>query len=183
MAKAFEKIVYNQLNNFLNQNTIISTHQSGFRSQHSTETTLLDATNQLLVNMDKGLISGILFLDLIKAFDTVDLEILLSKLDRYGIRGRALQWFISYILERKQMCKINDTISNVKKIRCGVPQRSNLGPLLFLFYINDLPNCLETTRASIFADDTNISCCSNSPNDIEHKLNTDLENVHKWLLA
>ena len=81
------------------------------------------------------------------------------------------------------MCKINDSISNVKKIRCGVPQGSNLGPLLFLIYINDLPNCLETTRASMFADDANISCCSNSPNDIEPKLNTDLENVHKWLLA
>ena len=167
MAKAFEKIVCNQLNDFLNQNTIISTYQSGFRSRHSTETTLLDTTNQLLVNMDKGLISGILFLDLKKAFDTADHEILLSKLERYGIRGRTLQWFISYILERKQMCKINNSISNVKKIRCGVPQGSNLGPLLFLIYINDLPNCLETIRASMFVDDTNI-CCSNSPSDIEH---------------
>ena len=93
---------------------IISTHQSGFRSRHSTETTLLDTTNQLLVNMDKGLISGILFLDLKKAFDTVHHEILLSKLERYGIRGKTLQWFRSYILERKQMCKINDSISNLK---------------------------------------------------------------------
>jgi hypothetical protein len=114
VAKAFEKIVYNQLNNFLNQNTTISTHQSGFRSRNSTETTLLHTTNQLLVNMDKGLISGILFLDLKKAFDTVHHEILLSKLERYGIRGKTLQWFRSYILERKQMCKINDSISNLK---------------------------------------------------------------------
>ena len=95
MPKTFEKIVYNQLDNFLNENyTIISTHQSGFRDQHSTETTLLHTTNQLLVNMDKGL-------DLKKAFHTVHHDILISKLECHGIRGRTLQWFRSYIHERK----------------------------------------------------------------------------------
>jgi hypothetical protein len=88
-----------------------------------------------------------------------------------------------HISKGNKCAKLMTRFQMLKKIRCGVPQGSNLGPLLFLIYINDLPNCLETTRASMFADDTNISCCSISPSDIEHKLNTDLDNVHKWLLA
>lgn len=183
VAKIFEKIIYIQFNDYLNNNQIISKHQSGFRTQHSTETTLLHTTNQCLVNMDKGLINGILFLDLKKAFDTVDHKILVSKLERYGVRGVTLKWFQSYLHERKQICKINSSKSNTNNITCGVPQGSNLGPLLFLVYINDLPNCLETTQASMFADDTNITCRGESPADIESKINIDLDNVHNWLTA
>ena len=95
-----------------------------------------------------------------------------------------MQWFQSYLNQRKQICKLNNIVSDVKEICCGVPQGSNLGPLLFIIYINDLPNCLQTTKASMFsADDTNISCEGQSSTDIESKLNGELDIVYKWLIA
>ena len=129
--------------------------------------------------MDKGLINGMLFLDLKRAFDTVDNEILLSKLECYGVHGTALQWFQSYLNQRKQICKLNNIVLDVKEICCGVPQGSNLGPLLFLIYINDTPICIQTTKVSMFADDTNMSCEGQSSTDIEYKLNGELDIVHK----
>ena len=118
---------------------------------------LLSTTNSWLLNMDSGLLNGVLFLDLKKAFDTVDHKIMLKKLFLYGFRNNALNWFTSYLKERTQVCKVNNTISSVKSIRCGVPQGSNLGPLLFLLYINDLPNCLEISTPAMYADDTNVT--------------------------
>ena len=156
---------------------------SGFRSQHSTETALVHLTNQCLVNMDKGHINGVLFLDLKKAFDSVDHEILISKLELNGVRGNALQWFSSYLSGRKQVCKINHELSNPILNTCGVPQGSNLGPLLFLIYIYDLPNCLKFTKASMFADDTNMHCQADSAANIAAMINSDLNNVHQWLLS
>ena len=177
VAKILEKLVCKQLNFFLEYNEIISINQSGFRSHHSTETALLHLTNQCLVNMDKGHINGVLFLDLKKAFDTVDHEILISKLELNGVRGNALQWFSSYLSGRKHVCKINHELSNPILNTCGVPQGSNLGPLLFLIYINDLPNCQKFTKASMFADDTNMHCQADSAADIEAMINSDLNNV------
>jgi hypothetical protein len=142
VPKIFEKIVYEQLTKFLYDNNIISKHQSGFRPLHSTETTLLQSTDEWLFNMDKGLSNGVLFLDLKKTFDTVDYKILLLKLKRYGVGGIAFQWFQSYLQQRQQICKIAGSSSNAQTLHCGVRQGSNLGPLLFLIDINDLPNCM-----------------------------------------
>ena len=119
--------------------------------------------------MDSDLINGVLFLDLKKAFDTVDHEILLQKLYLYGIKGTSYAWFKSYIQNRKQICSMNGKKSHPIEIRCGVPQGSNLGPILFLLCINDLPKCLQTTQANLFADDTNLSCAGSDPNEIEKK--------------
>jgi hypothetical protein len=116
-------------------------NQSGFREHHSTETALLDLTNDWLHNMDNGLLYGVLFLDFKKAFYSVNHNILLSKLELYGIRGTSLKWFRSYFSNRKQICSINGKQSDVNELKCGVPQGSNLGPFLFLLYINDLPRC------------------------------------------
>ena len=131
--------------------------------------------------MDSGLINGVLFLDLKKAFDTVDHKILLKKLEMYGIRDIALEWFCSYLHLRTQVCRINNTTSTINKITCGVRQRSNLGPLLFLIYVNDLPNCLDKSIPAIYADDTNLSVAGTLVKDIERRLNLELENVHVWL--
>ena len=113
--------------------------------------------------------------------DTVDHTILLSKLESCGVRGTPLRWFQSYLYQRKQVCKINNTVSNETDICCGVPQGSNRGPLLFLVYINDLPNCLQTTEASMF--NTNLSGKGQTTADVEYKLKNDLKNIRKWLIS
>ena len=183
IAKILEKIVYNQLISYINENNILTNNQFGFRKSHSTTTSLLKSTNKWFLNIDKGLINGVLFLDLRKAFDTVDHKILIDKLKFYGITGSTLNWFISYLDKRNQTCKVNNVKSSRKLIKCGVPQGSNLGPLLFLLYVNDLPNCLDQAEPSMFADDTNVSTSAESVENLETQLNFELDNIYRWLVA
>ncbi len=98
-----------------------------------------------------------MFIDLKKAFDTIDYKIMLRKLGNYGVDPSSLRWFQSYFSDRTQKCRVNDHLSSSKPVTCGVPQGSNLGPLLFLIYINDLPNCLSYAMPRMFADDTSVS--------------------------
>ena len=132
VAKLFEKLVFTQLNSFLIENNVLSSSQSGFRKGYSTTSALLANIDSWLLNMDAGILNGVLFLDLCKAFDTVDHEILLSKLSIYGVQNKALDWFKSFLTNRMQYCRVNNATSSTRKISCGVPQESNLGPLLFL---------------------------------------------------
>ena len=129
MAKVFERIIYDQLYLFLSEDNLLTNCQSGFRGLHSTVTALLEATNDWSYNIDHGSVNAVLFLDLKKAFDTVDHEILLGKLNSYGIYGVAGNWFRSYLSERKQKCFVNGHFSTNRLLRCGVPQGTILGPL------------------------------------------------------
>ena len=133
------------------------------------------------LNIDKGEYAGLIFIDLKKAFDTVDDNILLQKLAEYGVNGLEHDWFASYLNNRKQFCKINGVSSNISDINCGVPQGSCLGPFLFLTYINDLPISLEKAHVSMYADVTTISHSSMSLADFQHDLNCDLSNLQDWL--
>ena len=133
ISKIFEKIVFEQVHQYLVTNQILTHFQSGLRKGYSTSSSLLKTTNEWSVNMDKGLINGVVFLDLKKAFDTVDHEILIKKLELYGNRNSALCWFISYLSRRQQICKVGASISESKLISTGVPQESNLGRFCFCF--------------------------------------------------
>lgn len=183
VAKVFERIIYNQVYKFLIDTKVLSNCQSGFRSLHSTVTALLEATNTWALNIDRGCVNAVVFLDLKKAFDTVDHGILLSKLNAYGIGGVEGGWFESYLNNRKQKCSVNGKLSSQRSLLCGIPQGTILGPLLFLIYINDLPNCLTHSQARMYADDTHLTFASNRIDDIESHLNEDLANVNKWLLC
>ena len=183
VAEVFERIIYDQVNTFLVDNWLLSNGQSGFRHRHSTTTALLKATNEWTYNIDRGNVNAVVFLDLKKALDTVDHRILLSKLHAYGIQGVASDWFKSYLSNRMQKCSVNGFLSHNQTLHCGVPQGTILGPLPFLIYINDLPNCLAHSKTRMYADDTNLSVAGNNVLDIEQNLNQDLENVNEWLIA
>ena len=160
---------------------MIFTDQSGFRALHSVLTSLLKCTNDWYLNIDKGKYTAVVYIDLKKAFDTVDHDILLRKLNFCGLKGKELSWFRSYLTDRRQCCKVNGRISATDSITCGVPQGSCLGPLLFLVYINDLPSCLKNSLVSMYADDTSIYYASESVSEINQAVNADLEALKGWL--
>ena len=181
VSRLFEKIVFDQVFNYFTENEFFYSDQSGFRLFHSVLSCLLKCTNDWYLNFDKGLFSGVTFIDLKKAFDTVDHDILIAKLRLYGVEGMELDWFISYLSNRKQCCKVNGNISKIQDIKCGVPQGSCLGPLLFLIYINDLPFALHRTKVTMYADDTSISYSSKSISDLSNAINLDLQDLSAWL--
>ena len=183
VVKVFERIIYDQLCNHLTIYKLISRHQSGFRPLHSTITALLEATDSWAYNIDQGNVKGVVFLDLKKAFETVDHDILLSKLMKYGVHGTSYDWFRSYLDCRKQRCFINDSLSGDHFLTCGISQGTILGPLLFIIYINDLPNCLSNSEPRMYADETNVTFASNNIQNINTVLNEDLARVEKWLTA
>ena len=183
VARVFERIVYEQLYGYLNDNNLINTQQSGFRSLHSCLTALLNLTNDWCVNIDRKCVNGVVFLDLKKAFDTVDHKILLKKLEFFGFHRKTIAFFCSYLSNRQQQCSVNGVTSDLLPISCGVPQGTILGPLLFLMYINDLPNCLKYSTATLYADDTTLTVPASDMLDIENAMNTDLKLVSLWLKA
>ena len=121
-----------------------------------------------------------MYLDLSKAFDTIDHTILLNKLEFYGIRGQALDWFSRYLYQRKQFVHYTGNDSHIETTKCGVPQGSVLGPLLFIIYTNDLPGCLDLTKSILFADDTTIYLSSNNISYLYTTMNGELLKLTDW---
>ena len=155
-SKIMEKLMATRLNNYLELREIIYPNQFGFRAGYSTSHSLISITETIKKTLDNKKYGCGVFIDLKKAFDTVNHDILLMKLQNYGIQEEALSWFISYLNNRKQYVHLNGVNSETKNITCGVPQGSVLGPLLFLLYINDLPNISQKLKFYLFADDTNL---------------------------
>ena len=151
--------------------------QFGFRKKHSTRHTILMITDRIQRAIKEGKYSCGIFLDFSKAFDTVDHSILIKKLIHYGIRGIAIQWFTSYLSNRRQFVSIGKVNSDCQVITHGVPQDSVLGPLLFLLYINDFYRCSGIFDFHIFADDTNLFFSHNNLFTLEAKINENLYNV------
>ena len=182
-SKLFEKLMYKRLYRFLEIHKALYSLQFGFQENHSIDHALVSLTEAVRNTLDNRRFGCGIFIDLQKAFDTVNHKILLLKLEHYGIRGCALEWFRSYLSERKQYVSVNGSNSNLLSITCGVPQGSVLGPLLFLIYINDLPNVSKKLNFYLFADDTNIYCESKNVPDLIRIVNKELRSVKKWLDA
>ena len=151
--RLFEKLIYKRLYDFFHKFNVLNFNQYGFRKNHSTAMAIYDILESKISNHDKDKVSCAVYLDLSKAFDTVDKSILLKKLEHFGIRGIGLKLLENYLTNRKQCVMIDGLLSDVLSIDCGVPQGSNLGPLLFLIYVNDLPE-VSNLITKLFADDT-----------------------------
>ena len=179
-AKLFERCLLDQLNNYFVSNNLISPNQYGFKKNCSTNEAVLDICNKLLDNMDKKLITCSIFLNLRKAYDTINHTILIKKLEKYGIRGLPLQLLASYLTDRQQYTIVNQYKSQSRDVICGIPQGSTLGPLLFNIYINDLPLASNST-IHLFADDTNLTLSHSNVSTLQQNINDALVNVTNWL--
>ena len=182
IGKLLEKLIAQRLVRYFDAYDMFSPHQFGFRAKFSTEHAVLDIHEKILNNLDKRLNTCAIFLDLAKAFDSVSHNILLRKLARYGIRGNIFRFFQSYLSGRSQFVRINDVNSSLMNIEFGVPQGSILGPLLFLIFINDLP---EATNFFIrlFADDTFLCSQNDDIFALESEVNIELNKVFIWLAS
>ena len=182
-SKIIEKLVYNKIFHFLVRYNILFKSQFGFRRGHSTAHATLDFLQTIESAFLENEYAVGVFCDLSKAFDTLDHNILLSKLDHYGIRGTWLSWLKSYLSNRRQFVDLGGVRSDFKDIIVGVPQGSILGPLLFLIYINDLPASLSKLIPVMFADDTNLVIKGNNLIDLVTVLNRELKSLGDFFKA
>ena len=183
IEKILEKLMYSRIITFLDSHRVFFERQFGFRRSHSTIHTLLNIVERIRKSLDSGDFACGVFVDFAKAFDTVDHSILISKLNHYGIRGKANEWFRSYLSNRSQFVSISSTESSIKIIPHGVPQGSVLGPLLFLIYINDLHNAIFSSKTFHFADDTHLLHFNSDLLSLCNKVNRDLRSLQTWLKA
>jgi len=179
LSKIIERAVHNQLYSYLTTSGLICDNQSGFRTNHSTATTLIDVQDFILKNMDSGRATGAIFLDLKKAFDCVNHSLLIEKLYSYGIKGNSLEWFRSYLTNRAQAVNINSTLSDFKNIDIGIPQGSILGPLLFIIFVNSLPDFVNC-KCTMYADDTTLLCTANDSTTLQSDLQENLLKIAEW---
>uniref|UniRef100_A0A8P4G3E0 Reverse transcriptase domain-containing protein n=1 Tax=Dicentrarchus labrax TaxID=13489 RepID=A0A8P4G3E0_DICLA len=185
LSKILEKVVAKELCDFLHNNSLFEDFQSGFRVHHSTETALVKVNNDLLIASDNGLVSVLVLLDLSAAFDTIDHNILLQRLEhQIGIKGTALSWFKSYLSDRSQFVHVNDESSINTIVSHGDPQGSVLGPILFTSYMLPLGNIIRNHSINFhcYADDTQLYL-SIKPDEINQlsKLQTCLKDIKSWM--
>ena len=183
ISKIYEKVFHSRLYQFFEENNMFYDLQFGFRKKHSTDHALLSITENIKSKIDNRNLTCGIFIDLEKAFDTVNHRILLKKLEYYGIKGTANHWLCDYLTGRKQRVKIDNTFSDYQGITCGVPQGSILGPLLFLIYINDMHKAAKFCTLYHFADDTNLICSDKNAKLLRKNVNSDLRLVFQWLCA
>ena len=153
ISKIFEKIVHDQMIDYLAQYNILYKYQSSFRTKHSTDLCLSYLNDKILKGFDNGLFTGMILIGLQKAFDTIDHNILLEKLKAIGFYDDTVNWFHSYLTDRAFLLSTENKYSSISKISCGVPQGSILGPLLLLIYVNDMTHAVSSDLL-LYADDS-----------------------------
>ena len=181
MSKLYEFAISDQLTQYRIDNNLFSSNQYGFRAQHSTELAALNIVDRLTYLMDQGIIPLNIYIDLSKAFDTLNFEILLDKLAHYGVLGKSNFLIRNYLTNRKQIVVYEHTLSIPLTVKSGVPQGSILGPLLFSIYINDLPNFTNVFGLLMYADDTTLFCDFDNVNVTEETINYELVKLTEWL--
>ena len=188
ISKVLEKIIALQLSSYFEKNKLLFDNKYGFRTKHSTEHAALELIYRITNKMDTNEIPLNIFFDLSKAFDTIDHSILLNKLKYYGLKGPTLNVFQSYLSNRNQYTEIEDTTSTILPIQVGVPQGSILGPILFIIYVNDLPQCSNKFDFIMYADDTTLSSTIyssfsdiNSNASADSLINAEIGKVIEWL--
>ena len=182
-SKIFESQMKKHLVSYLDLNNIICKEQFGFRKNMSTFDALNRVTDKLFSTLDNKMIALCIMVDFTKAFDTVRHDILLNKLQFYGIRGCVLRWFASYLDNRYQKVKYDNTTSEKAKITYGVPQGSILGPILFLIFINDLPKIFSSLISTLFADDATLISIGDDMNQLIYKTNKEIHKFYMWATA
>ena len=180
LSKILEKLFYNRLNKFVTNSKNLNSCQYGFREGISTSHALVELVNEITNSLNKKTHSIGVFIDLRKAFDTVDHRLLCKKLEFYGIRGIAQDWITSYLSNRTQHVNYDGHASDNLEITCGVPQGSILGPQLFILYVNDMCNVSKLLKFILFADDTNIFYSHDRLPELVSVLNTELDNMYTW---
>ena len=183
ISKILEKLMHSRLFSFLNKFNILYDNQFGFRSNHNTTYAVAYLTSEIIKAYEKGDATLGVFVDLQKAFDTIDHDILLDKLEYYGIRGIALRWFRSYLQERVQRVTYGGVNSRPGMVACGVPQGSILGPLLFNLYINDINNFSNNCSKILYADDTSLFLSGSDIGAMFGTMNIELMKLHTWLIS
>jgi len=180
--KIVDKLMYKRLLMFLEMNDILYEYQFGFRKNYSTSQAVMEVLDNIYQSCDNSETTIGIYLDLQKAFDTVNHSILLQKLEIYGVRGIIQKWFKSYLSNRKQYTVLSNHESELESISCAVPQGSVLSPLLFLIYINDIQYAISSnyTKVKLFADDTNLFLRNRDPAQLFHLANTCMAQLHEW---
>ena len=181
VSKIFEKVIFNQTQSYLDQNKIFYKYQSGFRQNHSTDTALSYLTDKIQRGFDDGLFTGMLLIDLQKAFDTIDHDIFLKKLNCLGFSDTAISWFKSYLEDRYFRVNIDNNLSDKARLTCGVPQGSILGPLIFLIYANDMPQAVKCDLY-LYADDSCLVYTGKNIKLIEKELDENFNSLCDWFV-
>ena len=182
-SKIIETIMHEQLVSFISDNNILFDCQFGFRSKYSTYMPIAILHDYITSNLATGHVSACIYLDLARAFDTVNISILLKKLPKYGISGNSLDLITSYLSNRKHQLKYKDITSGPRDVTCGVPQGSVFGPLLFLLYINDLSSVCPEAKFLLFADDTAVLYSAPNMIDLQTIISVSFPRITEWLHA
>ena len=181
ISKIIEKGIHDQTQAFLDKNKILYRFQSGFRKHFSTDSCLSYLNNKIATGFESGLHTGMILIDLQKAFDTINNEILINKMEFLGFSKNVILWFKSYLAHRKFKVNLNKSFSEPGQLLCGVPQRSILGPLLFLLYTNDMPQSVKC-ELLLYADDTCLIFQYSDINEIEIQLNKNFSSICDWFV-